>query len=208
MKGSSRGKDLRRAIACVVDGETEVWYLHMLKRNEPSLRGLAIKPELPQKKSVQEQFCCVKALSKAYSEVIWIVDTDTIIRETRQFAGKGPSPKEKLKECLTKLPCNVAFIANTPCLEFWFLLHMIRTTKYYDSCESVIREMEKYPVLPGYEKTRRYFTAEGNDIYSRLRSYLPTAMNHARATGRFDANQLERGYSSMHELFEILGIAQ
>ena len=93
-------------------------------------------------------------------------------------------------------------------LEFWFLLHMIRTTKYYDSCESVIREMEKYPILSGYEKTKRYFTADGNDIYSRLRSYLPTAMNHARATGRFDANQLERGYSNMHELFEILGIAQ
>jgi len=181
--------------------------LNMLKRNEPALK-ISIKPELPQKKAIWEQFARVKELSKDYSQVFWIVDMDTVIRESRQHSGRGKSPRHVLNECLQKLPINVVFIANTPCLEFWFLLHAVRTTRYYDSCESVIKEMQKYPILSGYEKTKRYFTADGNDIYSRLRSYLPTAMNHARATGRFDANQLERGYSNMHELFEILGIAQ
>lgn len=35
--------------AFVVDGETEIWYLYMLKRNEQPLK-INIKPELPQKK--------------------------------------------------------------------------------------------------------------------------------------------------------------
>lgn len=39
--------------AVVVDGETEVWYLNMLKRNEPNIR-VSIKPEIPNNKSVEE----------------------------------------------------------------------------------------------------------------------------------------------------------
>src|SRR5690554_8053080 len=43
------------AFAVVVDGNTEAWYLQMLKRNERDLR-VSIKPEIPTKKSVKEQF--------------------------------------------------------------------------------------------------------------------------------------------------------
>ncbi|MBK6611319.1 MAG: hypothetical protein IPN25_04050 [Sphingobacteriales bacterium] len=43
------------AFAVVVDGETEVWYLQMLKRNERDIR-VSIKPEIPNKKSVKEQY--------------------------------------------------------------------------------------------------------------------------------------------------------
>lgn len=119
MKGSSRGKDLRRAIACVVDGETEVWYLNMLKRNEPALK-ISIKPELPQKKAIWEQFARVKELSKDYSQVFWIVDMDTVIRESRQHSGRGKSPRHVLNECLQKLPINVVFIAIPLALNFGF----------------------------------------------------------------------------------------
>jgi hypothetical protein len=37
----------------VVDGETEIWYLQMLKRNERQLK-LNIEPKLPQRKSIDE----------------------------------------------------------------------------------------------------------------------------------------------------------
>ena len=40
------------SFALVVDGETEVWYLQMLKRNERDIR-VSIKPEIPNKKSVE-----------------------------------------------------------------------------------------------------------------------------------------------------------
>lgn len=41
------------SIVVVVDGDDEVWYLQMLKRNEPKIR-ISIKPEIPNKKSVEE----------------------------------------------------------------------------------------------------------------------------------------------------------
>ncbi len=37
------------AFAIVVDGETEMWYLQMLKRNERDIR-VSIRPEIPNKK--------------------------------------------------------------------------------------------------------------------------------------------------------------
>ena len=39
--------------AVVVDGETEIWYLQMLKRNERDIR-VSIKPEIPNKKRINE----------------------------------------------------------------------------------------------------------------------------------------------------------
>ncbi|MCH7408176.1 RloB family protein [Belliella sp. DSM 111904] len=70
--------------AFVVDGETEIWYLQMLKRNERQLR-LNIKPEIPNKKSIQDQFELVENLAESeYSKVFWIIDLDTIIKESRE----------------------------------------------------------------------------------------------------------------------------
>lgn len=48
----NRRKIIRRiqpALAIVVDGDTEVWYLQMLKRNERDIR-ISIRPEIPNKK--------------------------------------------------------------------------------------------------------------------------------------------------------------
>ncbi len=42
-----------KTFAVVVDGETEVWYLQMLKRNERKL-NVNIEPKLPSKKSISE----------------------------------------------------------------------------------------------------------------------------------------------------------
>ena len=44
---------IRPAYAVVVDGETELWYLNMLTRNEPTIR-VNIKPEIPSKKSIKD----------------------------------------------------------------------------------------------------------------------------------------------------------
>jgi len=70
--------------AFVVDGETEIWYLQMLKRNERQLR-LNIEPKIPQRKSIEEQFNLVVDLSESeYLKVFWLIDLDTIIKESRE----------------------------------------------------------------------------------------------------------------------------
>lgn len=44
----------RPTFAVVVEGETEFWYLQMLKRNENNIR-VNIEPKIPQKKSLKQQ---------------------------------------------------------------------------------------------------------------------------------------------------------
>jgi hypothetical protein len=73
--------------ALVVDGETEVWYFQMLKQFEDK-KGqfrINIKPEIPQKKTLEGQFELVKELAGSeYKRVFWIVDLDTIQKESRE----------------------------------------------------------------------------------------------------------------------------
>ena len=45
----------KQAFAVVVDGETEYWYLEMLKRNEPNIL-FDITPKILQKKNIDQQY--------------------------------------------------------------------------------------------------------------------------------------------------------
>ena len=74
----------RSVIAFVVDGETEMWYLQMLKKNEEREGGVRIniKPEIPQKKKLNDQYELVCNLSKEHKQVFWILDFDVILKET------------------------------------------------------------------------------------------------------------------------------
>lgn len=202
---------IRKTYAFVGDGETELWYLQMLKKNEKSLT-VTIRPELPQKKSIEDQFGYVVELSKVHDKVFWILDTDVVIRETKQFTGpKDKSPAAILKQKYLQIQTDgqlqktVVFIANTPCLEYWILLHMVQTTRYYDSCEKVIAEIKKHQPLSDYSKSQKYYQ-QANDIYKRLKPYLPTAKTNAARTGRFNPDNLETGLSEMNRIFEELGI--
>jgi len=73
--------------AFIVDGECEIWYLQMLKRNEKAIKA-DIKPEIPQKKKLSDQYEMVIEYSKDYDKVFWIVDFDVITLETT-FSKKG-----------------------------------------------------------------------------------------------------------------------
>lgn len=104
------------------------------------------------------------------------------------------------------VPEYAIFIANTLCFEFWVLLHVLKTAKYYETGDAVIEQLHKNDLLKDYSKSRKYFTQDGNDIYKRLKSYLETAMANSKATGEFDYENLERGFCSMHNLFPRLGL--
>ncbi len=72
----SKHKPLKKGTpyAFVVDGESEQWYIQMLQRNE-KIR-LRMSPEIPDKKSVSDQFARVIELATDYQKVFWIVDLD------------------------------------------------------------------------------------------------------------------------------------
>jgi len=134
------------SFALVVDGETEVWYLQMLKRNERNLR-VSIKPEIPNKKSVEEQYNLVCDLSgKEFKKVFWVIDLDTVIKEDNEAPKGKKSPLKTFEEYRTDLITNypnVVVIVNNPCIEFWFLLHFEKTSKYFDTCSSAETQLKK-----------------------------------------------------------------
>lgn len=190
--------------AVVVDGETEFWYFQMLVRNEKDKLNVHVKPELPSKKALAEQFKLVKKLVEDYTKTFWIIDLDVILKETRE-AKKGS--KTKIQEFTEYIKCidkeyenRVAIIVNNPCLEFWLLLHFEATSKYFNTCEGAEKQLKKY--LKDYEKTHKYYTKQDNDIYLRLKPNLADALKNAKALKLFDIENPNKGMSEMQLFFE------
>lgn len=94
---------------------------------------------------------------------------------------------------------KIYVIVNNPCLEYWFLLHFENLGRTYKNCGDVTTKLKRY--LPGYDKSARYFKKKDNDIYIRLKPYLRTAINNAKALGSFEKENPEKGMCEMHEFF-------
>lgn len=190
------------AFAVVVDGETEVWYLQMLKRNERDIR-VSIKPEIPNKKSVEEQYNLVcDLLSKEFTKVFWLIDLDIVISETKAAPKEKKSPLKTFEEYIANLAknfSNVVVVVNNPCLEFWFLLHFEKTSKYFDTCSGAETQLKKH--LKNYEKTQKFFTKQNDDIYLKLKPNLNNALQNSLALGSFDNQDPTKAMCEMELLF-------
>ena len=196
----------RSVIALVVDGETEMWYLQMLKKNEEREGGVRIniKPEIPQKKKLNDQYELVCDLSKEHKFVFWILDFDVILKETRDHSKDRVNPLNEFLDYRGKLQAeyeNVRIVVNNPCFEYWFLLHYVKTQKKFANCSGVIKELKKQ--LPGYDKTEKFFKAGSMDIYARLKPNLKEAIANATAFGGFDVDNPTRAMCEMNVLFMI-----
>lgn len=188
--------------AFVVDGECEFWYIQMLKRNERQI-SVDLKPEIPQRKKLIDQYTKVIELSNDYTKVFWIIDFDVIISETRKAKkGKETALQEFKKYYLDieKRFKNIYVIINNPCLEYWILLHFQATSKYYDNCASATKELKKY--LPNYEKTLSYFTKQDDDIYLKLKPNLSNAITNAKKLKSLDFENPFTAISEMQIFFD------
>ena len=195
--------------AFVVDGNCEFWYIQMLKRNERSI-NVKLKPEIPQKKKLVDQFEQVIELSKDYDKVFWIIDFDVINRETR-LARKGTKTLlQEFKEYFDKIEEEykgvIIIIINNPCLEYWILLHFETTSRYFDTCDEATRHLKRY--LPDYEKTRLFYTRQDNDIYLKLKPNLKSALTNARLLKEFDFNNPHTGMTQMQLFFGVDQISE
>ena len=206
MARNKQKRKSKKTFSIIVDGETEVWYFQMMKKHE-NLPRTDIKPELPKKKKLSEQFQSVIQNSCIYDNVIWILDFDTIIKESAE-TKKGEKPTIQLfKEYLDKLKSysNIEVLVNTPCLEFWFLLHFKETSKYFSQCESSEKELKK-DYLKKYEKTEKFFKKRDNDIYLMFKPNQKTAIKNSKKLGSFNINNPKKGISEMYRVLELLSI--
>lgn len=195
---------VRRTCAIVVDGECEFWYIQMLKRNERHIR-IDLKPEIPQKKKLSDQYARVRELSEDYDRVFWIIDLDVVISESRTAKKGTETPLRQLEKYIASLSANkknVEVIINNPCLEFWFLLHFQATTKSFSSCDATLKPLCK--CLSGYEKTQKYFTRHNDDIYLKLKPNLASAETNANKREEFKIIEPNAACSQMPSLFYYL----
>lgn len=182
-------------IAVIVDGHTEYWYLKMVQRNEKSSR-VDIKPEIPQRKKLSDQHKKVLELLQIYDKVIWIIDLDVVLKESKlpDFLG--------YKKSLEKKYNNIIIIINHPCLEYWILLHFSSTSPQFTNCGEVEKLLRNK--FPEYSKTEKFYTKQHNYIYLRLEEKLPLAIANAKKLGEFDIETPYKGISEMFKLFEEL----
>ena len=200
-----RGRNIptKQSFAVVVDGETEYWYLEMLKRNEPNI-PFKIRPQILQKKNIDQQYELVTELSEEeYDKVFWIVDLDVLLKEEREKKGNTSSLQQFLNywQQLSKQN-KVVVIVNNPCLEYWFLLHFQKTNKVFAACTDAEKQVSQH--LKGYEKTEKFFKKSNNDIYKQLKPYFQTAVSNATALGSFDTHNHSEAMCEMFLLFKTL----
>ena len=200
-----RGRNIptKQSFAVVVDGETEKWYLEMLKQNEPDIL-FNITPKILQKKNINQQYELVTALSEDdYDKVFWIVDLDVLLKQHRQKSSNPSSLQQFLNywQQLSKQK-KIVVIVNNPCLEYWFLLHFKNTSKVFTTCAGAEKQVSQH--LKGYEKTEKFFRKSNNDIYKQLKPYLQTAVSNATALGTFDPYNYSKAMCEMFLLFKTL----
>lgn len=188
----------KKKFSIIVDGETEVWYFQLMKQFETL--AIDIKPEIPRRKSLIEQFSTVSENAKHYDMVFWIVDIDTILKEHKE-TKKGQKTKiQEFKEYVEELKKlgNVWVLPVCPCFEFWILLHFEETTKFYATYDEIEKRLKNY--LPDYEKTEKYYKRFNNDLYKILKPRQDFALANAKKLGDFD---FENPYSAKCEIFKL-----
>lgn len=179
----ARKQKLRKAknsIAVVVDGEDEKWYLNKVKEHYPCelLKTIKIKPELPVRKKVQELFDLAKSkLEKDYTFVILILDLDEPLKKSGEFTKFKDLYEKYLlakrnnlvgrQKAIYGWMANILVIVNNPCLEYWYLLHYRKTTKYFADFKALSPEIHRIPELSTYQKCETYYNNHPN-IYERL----------------------------------------
>ena len=209
----NKKRSAKTAVAIIVDGKDEKWYINKVKSHYPckAIKSIKIKPELPERKKVQELFNLAKSkLSDEYTFVVLIFDLDEPLKDIKEYA--------KFKELYNKYllardnrligrqkanygwMSKMLVVINNPCLEYWYLLHYCKTTKFFADYQSLLSMLKRIPELSEYDKCENYYNGHP-DIYERLEKSIDRARSNAIP---FDIRNCNRqGGSEMNLLFDF-----
>ncbi len=211
VKQKSKQRQTRKTFLILVEGETELWYLNKLKSHESETLTniqINIEPKLPIKKRLDLLLTEAKRHSKTYYKVYVILDFDVILNEYSQSQDKNQTklniPLDFLQEIQNQKSKKIEILINNPCLEVWFLLHFIRTSRPFQNCDDVVNDFKNY--LNDYAKSYNYYNKMHSDIYKRLRNKLSDAILNAETLGRFDVQNLNKTLAELYVLFRDLRI--
>lgn len=211
--------------ALVADGETEQWYIKQFK--EYYKVSIKITPELPQTKSLKEQYNLIENFvkEKSYKKILWIIDLDTILKEIRESkkAGQTLSEFKKLyNDAITTWIDQVTVIINNPCLEYWYCMHNnYNLNSFFESYDKMLPTLRKYTVnnqlFSKYNKSKKDDYLSGKGLFLNLLPDLKKFLSSKAGTQNgtidfsklrtFDPDKCEtEGCSEMWKLFEFFKI--
>lgn len=139
-------RETRKTYVVLGDGQTEQYYLRHLK----TLRGYryAIRPSLFSSITIETAGSIIdEYLSGGCDQIIYFTDYDTIVNQNKiaefdKLRGKYAQTEE------------VLICETMPSIEFWFLLHFLKTTSEFNNASQVASLLAGY--LRGYSKGEAY----------------------------------------------------
>lgn len=210
-----KARSFKNTIAIIVDGEDEKWYMEKVKEYYPSssLKGMCVKPEFPHRKKVDDLFAFAKEkVQLEYCFVLLILDMDIILKDASEFekfkkyyngymSAKAGTLSPRQKSTYNWM-AKLRLIINSPCLEFWYLLHYSKTTKFFADYEELKPIIRRQPNLKEYEKCETYYK-NSPDIFVRLGGLdgLEIARQNAKIFSLDEAKT--KGLSEMNLIFDL-----
>ncbi len=184
----------KQRILLLCEGKTEKFYLEGLRKTLPRPLQRDIDLDIMQAKEgepvkalpeLERKAKRAKSEKQAYHEC-WLV-----------FDDDNRDLKDIFKQLQNK---GFKYAYSSISIEYWFLLHCVKTTRQFPSADAVISELKKK--LGSYSKTDR-------DIWQKLNPQLDIAKkqaNELREKHRRDQNKLPycKPFTNMDELVEEL----
>ena len=196
------GGIVKKSIAIIGEGETEWFYFDSLR--VACRYPFKVAPDFPQHSDIRHILKLVESyLNKEYDYIVCLFDMDRLLKHPSEMQLYQQSKK---KYSAKQYGDKVVFVETNPCTEFWFLLHFLPNvvTRYYDSYDQLLPELQKY--MPGYEKTKRYFTR--TNLYKFLieNGDLERAVGNSEKLCQLCKESPEdlRAYSEIHKVIELL----
>ena len=189
----------RTTILLFVEGDkTEYNYFLPLKGEAIARGSLAIKLKSANGGSAKHIILSAKTFAeygeREYDEIWVVLDAD-------YCEGKTLPELKGLAKVKRK---SMDLIFSNPCFEVWVLLHFQRSSRPYDNCSGVVRELSRFWKN---EFNERYQKSDPN-IYSKTKGRTEDAIENARsilqrgseALSAFDNNSSSEAYRLVQRL--------
>ena len=143
MARGRKERELKRSrITVIGEGLTEKWYFEHLR----SIKGFRYdcKPRFFTQQSYGEMSKLIDSVIENGGIAVCVCDAD--------ITRTNPIEQTRLEELKKKFSNNdnVIICDSMPSIEFWFLIHYLNTSKYFNDSKEVVQALRKW--LPEYSK--------------------------------------------------------
>ena len=196
-------RTVTKSVAIIGEGETEWFYFDSLRIT--CRYPFKVAPDFPQHSDIKHILKLVESYlnKQQYDFIVCLFDMDRLLQQPSEMRLYANAKK---KYGAKKYAGRVMFIETNPCTEFWFLLHFLPNVvcRQYESYEQLLPELQKH--MPGYEKTKRYFTKTNLYKYLTEHGDLERAVKNSKKLCQLCQTSPEdlKAYSEIHKVIELL----